>query len=562
MRHILRPPAALGAVALGAALLVLPTGTATAASWPLPTSAPPTGAYADNPDVAIGPDGTIVLAADVYDETTHLSHVVTSSRPPRGTWSAPVKLGSGSSNRSTEPDIAIGPDGTTTIAWRDEVSEDDWVVMASTRPPGGTWSTPQPLSVVGVDEYVAGHDNPEVSVAAATDGSVSAIWPQWVVDHFEIQSAVRSAAGLWSAPQTLGVDNWTARKPAIAAGPDGSVIAAWAGGSTTDTGTRLVVRQGAGPWSAPVRIGDGLYGAPTIAFAPDGTAGVVWANGYGKPTITTRSPGGAWATPTVISPIPVNDEELELAAGAGPTFHAVWTSDEAGDYDQEHVYAATGSPGGQWLYQAIAAATSGSPKLAIESDGTAVAMWLWRPPGSYGSSDIQASVKTPGGIWESPSTVRDVADDVYTYQVALATGPAGSLVALWNESDEDGAGTTYAVIEDPAAPDTGVITGPKRITPKKKARFAFTGPAGATYECRVDTTLKQQHGITGTTKKARKKSKKKGKQPVPWRACTSPYVVNAKALRLTSGKHTVYVRAEQYGVADPTPSALKVRVKR
>ena len=43
--------------------------------------------------------------------------------------------------------------------------------------------------------------NPEVRLAAATDGSVTAVWPQWITDpgqcdsHFEVQSATRSAAG-------------------------------------------------------------------------------------------------------------------------------------------------------------------------------------------------------------------------------------------------------------------------------------------------------------------------------------------------------------------------------
>ena len=109
--------------------------------------------------------------------------------------------------------------------------------------------------------------------------------------------------------------------------------------------------------------------------------------------------------------------------------------------------------------------------------------------------------------------------------------------------------TTYAVTQDPAAPDTGAIKGPKRIKPGKKGKFAFTGPAGATYECRVDETRHQQNGAKG----------KKGKKPVPWKACTSPYKVKTKKLK--PGKHTVYVRAVQFGLTDPTPSARKFKVK-
>ena len=173
-------------------------------------------------------------------------------------------------------------------------------------------------------------------------------------------------------------------------------------------------------------------------------------------------------------------------------------------------------------------------------------MWLWRAPTTYDYA-IQASVRPPNGAWEAPSTVRDVPADGSAYQVSLASGPAGSLMAMWAESDAADLTTTYAVIEDPAAPDTGKIKGPKQIKPTKKGTFTFTGPAGATYECRVDKTRKQQDGPKETA----------GKKPVPWKACKSPYKVKAKKLKL--GKHTVYVRAVQFRCRRPQPVEAEVQ---
>jgi hypothetical protein len=175
-------------------------------------------------------------------------------------------------------------------------------------------------------------------------------------------------------------------------------------------------------------------------------------------------------------------------------------------------------------------------------------MWLWRARTTYDYA-IQASVRPPGGAWEAPSMVRDLPADVSTYQLALASGPGDSLAALWAESDAGDVVRTYAVSQDPAATDTGPVKGPKRIKPGKKGSFTFTMAAGTSYECRVDKTRRQQHG----TKEAARK------RPVPWKACSSPYQVKAKKLK--PGKHTVYVRAVQFGLTDPTPSARKFKVK-
>ena len=151
-------------------------------------------------NVAVAPDGTATAVLLTYDDATSTTRIVTSSRPPRGAWSPPVTL-SAPSVEFTEPAIAIGPDGTTTIAWRLAPTEDDFVVQATTRTPGHGWSPVQSLSQQSTDEYVAGFTNPEVRLAAATDGTVTAVWPQWITDpnpsdsHFEVQSATRSAAG-------------------------------------------------------------------------------------------------------------------------------------------------------------------------------------------------------------------------------------------------------------------------------------------------------------------------------------------------------------------------------
>jgi len=547
--------APLGATAaLAAATLALPgspaaAGVAVALPWtPAPLTMVP--GSVEEADIAIAPDGTVVAAIVAWDDPSDTFRVYATTRPPQGTWTAAVPL-SEASTESTEPSIAIGPDGTTTIAWRLAATEDDMVVQARTRTPGHDWSPVQSLSQQSTDEYVSGFTNPEVRLAAASDGTVTAVWPQWVGtspnEHFEVQGATRSAAGGWTPAQTLEAREWGYRTPELAAGPDGRVALVYGLASTAD-GVFVRTRSGAGPWSPLKRLGDEYWaGRPEAAYLADGTLGVVWASGYNTPTVATLPPGGAWTTPRVVSPVKVNTTELHL--DAGPTgFVATWTSDENGSYDDEHVYAAIGGATGPWAAQPIATATSGSPAVTVKDDGTAVVAWLWHAP-TTNDDEVQASVRPPGGGWGPPVTLRDAPVGNNPYAVALAAGPAGSLAGLWIEYDDATDVTrAYVSVEDPAAPDTGPVKGPKRVEAGKKGRFSFTGPAGATFECRVDTTRKQQHGRPAARKR-----------PVPWKACTSPFKVKTKKLK--PGKHTVYVRAVQFGLADPTPSARKFRVK-
>ena len=393
--------------------------------------------------------------------------MVTSSRPPRGTWSPPVTL-SGPSVDTTVPAIAIGPDGTTTIAWRLAPTEDDFVVQASTRTPGHGWAPAQSISQQSIDEQVSGFTDPQVRLAAATDGSVTAVWPQWITtpnpldSYFEVQSATRSAAGTWATPTALDPGEWGYRSPEVAAGPNGQVAAVYGMTGVSDNGVYVRIRQGSGAWGPRQRLGNQYWGGrPDVAYAPDGTLGVVWASGNNSPTVTTLPPGGQWATPRVLSQTVVNYGELELAAGPGPGFVATWTSDESGG--QDLIYAAAGGASGPWSAQAISAATAGSPVVAVKSDGTAVAMWLWRAPAASDEA-IQASVRPAGGAWEAPSTVRDVPADGGTYEISLASGPARSLTAMWAEWDAADLTTSYASIQDPAAPATGKIKGPVSYT--------------------------------------------------------------------------------------------------
>ena len=67
MRSSLRPLAALGAAALTTAVITVPAGPASAATWPTPVPLTGIAGSVETTRVAIGPDGSATAALDVYD---------------------------------------------------------------------------------------------------------------------------------------------------------------------------------------------------------------------------------------------------------------------------------------------------------------------------------------------------------------------------------------------------------------------------------------------------------------------------------------------------------------
>ncbi len=102
----------------------------------------------------------------------------------QGPWLAPVDL-SATGQDGEEPQVAAAADGTTTAIWRRSDGTDD-IVQASTRPAGGVFGAPVDLSATGEDAQ-------EPQVAAAADGTTTAIWSR--SDGTERHRAGEHAAG-------------------------------------------------------------------------------------------------------------------------------------------------------------------------------------------------------------------------------------------------------------------------------------------------------------------------------------------------------------------------------
>ncbi len=139
-----------------------------AGAWRAAVALSDPGVSAGNPEIALAPDGDAVAAWDVA-AGPNIRVIQAASRDGNaGSWST-TSL-SDASHYSTAPDVAFGPGGTAIVVWGEALGFTvPTLLKASTRPAGGTWSSPDDVSSPGVQV-----GSPQVAVDRAGNGL--AVW--------------------------------------------------------------------------------------------------------------------------------------------------------------------------------------------------------------------------------------------------------------------------------------------------------------------------------------------------------------------------------------------------
>lgn len=114
------------------------------------------GVTAQQPQVATGADGTTVV---VWGRASGGNGIEAVTRPPgAATFGAPVDV-SGVVPAAWSPQVAVGPDGTTTVTWFGTDGTND-LIWVATRPAGATaFGSPVSLSATGQNA-----DAPQIAV--------------------------------------------------------------------------------------------------------------------------------------------------------------------------------------------------------------------------------------------------------------------------------------------------------------------------------------------------------------------------------------------------------------
>jgi len=387
---------ATAAPALVTVLLLGAPAPAHGVSWLLPPAdISDAGGYAITPQVAVAADGTTTVAW--RNDLTEKVQVVTRAAGSTS-FGAPQTISlpdSTSSNYAYDPQIAVAADGKTTVVWQNSETGVSlpYSIQAAVRPAGhDTFGSPQEISDRTVDTAVGPPD-----VAAAPDGTTTVVWP-----------GLSNAVG--SSPTTYEM---VARAATLPAGsndfPDPS--------SVPPAPLSTASRQ-ADPWFTAVGVG------------PDGTATAAWAQaispGGGTIQTSTRVPGqSSWNSPQNLSDPAVKSEAPSVAVGQDGRAAVMWQVGGVGTIEAATRASGTAAFGASQLISDPdpLQVPNYSQQVEMGPAGEAVAVWYGGNPFRAWSGTLQAGASSfdlPTAV--SPGGARSA---------SVAIAPDGEQTMVW-----------------------------------------------------------------------------------------------------------------------------------
>ncbi len=416
-----------GVLALACGLLWAPGKVQAAPQFPWvlpPADLSVPGEDAGDPEIAAGPDGTTTVVWQRMDGPDRF--IQSRTRPPGGSFGPVEDLSSPVEGDAYAPQVAFGLDGTTAVIWR-LFDGSNYVVQARIRPPGGSFGPVEDLSPSGQDS-----NSPQIAVGP--DGAATAVWQLQSTEI--IQTSSRAPGGSFGSLMNLTEPGKTSSQPDIAIGSDGTAAAIW---RREDALLYYIVQariRPPGEAFAPVAnlsAGGNSAGNPGIVVGPDGTATAIWQRPDGSNEIIqsrTRPPGGP-AGPVVDLSAPLGDAaESGIAVGPDGATTVVWRRT---DVDNNKVVQTRTRPAGGSFAATedlTAADTSGfNPQVAIGADGTETVIWTGT---DVSWSLAQARTRVPGGSYGPISKLSEPGQDANVPQVVV--DPDGVATAVWRRN--------------------------------------------------------------------------------------------------------------------------------
>lgn len=338
---------------------------------------------------------------------------------------------------TTEPEVAIGPNGYAVAVWVETIGPFR-TVQGATRAAGSTvWILTNPISQPTQSPALI---NPNVVVDS--NGNAVAIWNWYDGANFIIQGATLTAGSfIWTTPQDLSIPGATAVSNALTMDSQGNALAAW-----TRLGSSVFVIQAASLpasstiWSIPVDLSTNLGNADTVALATDltGNAVATWTQYNGSNLIVQGSKGVRqldgtfiWSPTNNLSADGFDSTSSQVKLDAAGNAIAVWINYDGLNYIARGARLANNSLVWQLTTPlSLPGQTATAPQLAIKSDGSAVAIWEY----SGVKTVIQGAILPAGSFSWTPTS--DLSSNAFSSGAPeVGIDVEGNAVAVWRSTD-------------------------------------------------------------------------------------------------------------------------------
>jgi hypothetical protein len=269
--------------------------------------------------------------------------------------------------------------------------------------------------------------------AITSDGSgdVAAIWRELEGDSWAVRAAFRPKGGNWNS-ERISIPAPATESPSLAMDRQGNAIAAW---HRTDGSTSVVqaaVRPAGGDWSAPEDLSapeDPAFNVGVSAEA--GHLAAVWVVLHKRHTLvmsSSRPIDGTWSTAETVAGPVGNPGSPTIALDDHGGAVAAWRWSN-GAY--RVVEAASRGPEETWSEPVVVSApsrTASRPRLAVDGDGHAIIGWIQ----SNGDWTVaQVASRAADGSWAQAVSLSTRAGNAHGLDLDMTS--SGHAIAAWRQ---------------------------------------------------------------------------------------------------------------------------------